>query len=448
MNIRQVRQERDELAVRAEGIVETAIEEKRGLTDEQHAEHKRLLVQIDEHDSLIEAMEENAAKSEPPPIRREAIGTQTSGPSIPQEELTDREKLVNWIMSAGIGDGVVIGNAFEPRRIRDRMADGEERERHYERMEGVQRTYYAPEMGRGFQSRAQGISTDVAGGYLVDDMIANYIEKAMKQYGRIFNTRVMVIPTMNGAPFDYPTLNDTNNKGRRLGEGVKAPETDLEFANVTLGAYKYTSDTIVVSIEMLQDTAFDIEGLIFDCFAERIGRIVGEETVIGTGGGMPEGIVHAATAGVTLTAGSSTITYANVLALYGSTDPDYDDMGEWAFNKATKVSLMGVLDGDNRPLFRFDMTPDGPVAAFGSGATGLAPYTVIQEIPSQGNGNKFMLWGDFSKHKIRQVMGMQMYRQDEVYIDAGQLGFVAHARYDSRFIDGGGGAVKAMAQGS
>ena len=63
-------------------------------------------------------------------------------------------------MSAGIGDGVVIGNALEPRRIRDRMADGEERERHYERMEGVQRTYYAPEMDEGFSpARRESLQT-------------------------------------------------------------------------------------------------------------------------------------------------------------------------------------------------------------------------------------------------------------------------------------------------
>ena len=435
MNIRQVRQERDELAVRAEGIVETAIEEKRGLTDEQHAEHKRLLVQIDEHDSLIEAMEENASKSEPPPIRREAIGTQTSGPSIPQEELTGREKFVRWLLGND-NRGFTLGNGLEPQANRSRMSP-EQHQRVWERGEQVQRAYFDRDpiqagMLGGMQQRDLGVGTATAGGHTVDDGMASYIEKAMKQYGQIFSTRAQVIATMTGAPIDYPTVNDTSNTGALLAENTATTDLDLTFANVTLSAYKYTSRSIKVSLELLQDSAFDIEALILDCFAERIGRIVGTHTVTGTGSSQPQGIATAATSGVQLVAGSTAITYANVLALYGSVDPAYDMMAEWAFNKATKVKLLGVLDGDNRPLFRFDMTPDGPAATFMT-----QPYTVIQEIASQADGAKFMLYGDFMYHKIRQAMAVQFYRQMETHIASAQIGIVGFARYDSRFIDAG-----------
>ena len=274
---RQLRQERDELMVRTQAIVDKAEEEKRGLTEEEHTEWKRLMLQIAEHDRMIEVKEAMEAKSEPPPVRSEVIAPQTSGEQIPQDELTGRERLIRWIMSSRAGDGIVIGNALEPQVRRDRVK-GPARERQLARMERSQRAFFATQQPDEFEARALGIGTDTAGGYLVDDDISSFIEKAMKQYGGIFNTRAMVIPTMNGAPFDYPTLNDTANEGEQLNENTAAAAQDLGFANVVLGAYKFSSKTVVVSLEMLQDTAFDIETLIFDCFAERIGRIVGRRT--------------------------------------------------------------------------------------------------------------------------------------------------------------------------
>ena len=225
---------------------------------------------------------------------------------------------------------------------------------------------------------------------------------------------------------------------------------DLVFANVVLGAYKFSSKTIAVSLEMLQDTAFDIETLIFDCFAERIGRIVGRRVVTGNGTSQPQGIATAAGAGVTLTASSSSITYANVLALYGSTDPAYDMMAEWAFNKATKVKPDGRFG--RRSTSAFPLRHDARRAGRRVWQRRDGRRHGVHDHSGDGEPGRRQqrsCCGAISrKHKIRQAMAMEMYRQNETHIASGQIGFVAFARYDSKFVDGGGGAVKAMAQAS
>ena len=156
---RQLRQERDELMVRTQAIVDKSEEEKRGLTEDEHGEWKRMMHQLAEHDRMIEVKEAMDAKSEPPPVRSEVIAPQTSGPQIPDNELTGREKLIRWIMSSRAGDGIVIGNALEPQVRRDRVK-GPARERQLARMERSQRAFFATQQPDEFEARALGIGTD------------------------------------------------------------------------------------------------------------------------------------------------------------------------------------------------------------------------------------------------------------------------------------------------
>ena len=474
-NPRVLRQDADELAVRAQAIVDKMESEDRGFQGDEKTTfdslmltRQELLDRADAQEQLATARGESSGvwvddsgKAQANEARQQLAQTyeretalipQTDGPGLPgAADLGHRNDFIDWMLHND-GSGFLLGNLLEPQSVRDRMAENMRQER-WTAGEKLQRAFFNAALdvntvarltGRQPKDmRALGVGTATAGGYLVDDSMASYVEKAMKQYGGIFRTRAQVIPTMTGAPIDYPTVNDTANEGALIAEGANNTEQDIATGNVILQAYKYTSKTIKVSLELLQDSAFDVESLIFDCFAERIARIVSRHCITGTGTSQPQGLATAATSGIQLTAGSSAITYGNVMALYGSVDPAYDEMAEFAFNKNTMVKLLNVLDGDNRPLFRFDMLADGPAAVFGPGGH---KYTLIQELQDQGNGNKFMLYGDFSKYKIRQAMATEIFRKNEVHIDNAQIGFVGFARFDGKFIDAGGGAVKAMTQ--
>ena len=51
-----------------------------------------------------------------------------------------------------------------------------------------------------------------------------------------------------------------------------------------------------------------------------------------------------------------------------------------------------------------------------------------------GASNKFMMYGDFSHYKIRDVMGFTVFRLNERYMDYLQVGFLAALRTDGRLL--------------
>ena len=83
---------------------------------------------------------------------------------------------------------------------------------------------------------AQSSSPGSAGGYLIPQGFSNMLEEAKKWFGGIEGT-VDRFETGTGNPMPWPTLNDTTNKGRIIGQNVQVIETDLTFNQVIFNAY-------------------------------------------------------------------------------------------------------------------------------------------------------------------------------------------------------------------
>src|SRR5690606_11276142 len=130
------------------------------------------------------------------------------------------------------------------------------------------------------------------------------------------------IETATGNAIPWPTLDDTSNKGSLLTENTQVNPQDLTFNTKTLNAYKYSSDLILVSNELLQDSALDVESIIRMALAERIGRILNEHFTTADGSSKPHGIVTASSLGVTA-ASQSAITADELIDLEHSVDPAY-----------------------------------------------------------------------------------------------------------------------------
>src|SRR5262245_40766917 len=100
--------------------------------------------------------------------------------------------------------------------------------------------------------------TDAAGGYTIAPAFMPNLETAMKAYGQVRNVAT-VIQTANGDTMTWPTANDTGNVGVILAENTAAAEQDIVFGAMLLDAYKYSSKMIQVSVELLNDSAFNLE---------------------------------------------------------------------------------------------------------------------------------------------------------------------------------------------
>lgn len=283
---------------------------------------------------------------------------------------------------------------------------------------------------------AQSVGTNSAGGFSVQRELFGQIIEAMKAYGGMRNVAT-VISTDNGAPLDFVTTNATSETGRILAENANSTATDTTFGTASILAYKYSSDVIAVSLELLQDSAFDIEAYIVKLLGMRLGRITNTHFTVGTGTSQPAGVVAGAAAGkVGATGQTTSVTLDDLVALEHSVDPLYRANGAWMLHDTSLAKIKGLKDTTGRPIWLPGIAAGAPDTLLGY------RYVINQDVAQMAANAKSILFGDLSKYLIRDVMGATLYRNsDSKYNELGQVGFHAILRTGGALIDVGG-AIK------
>jgi HK97 family phage major capsid protein len=281
------------------------------------------------------------------------------------------------------------------------------------------------------ETRALSATTGTAGGYTVPIGFYDQLQEALKWYG---GTRECcnVFSTDTGQQLQIPTVNDTINVGSLVAENGTVSPLDVPFSQVVLGAYKYTSGIVLVPIELLQDSAFDVEAFLARKLGERIGRIQNQHFTTGTGVNQPQGMLTGSVLGKTAANGQTTsVTYDDLVDLEHAVDPAYRKNARFCFHDNTLRALKKLKDGYGRPLWL-------PGIAYGSPDTiNDFKYTINNDMPTMAASAKSIIFGDCMTHWIRDVKTVQVVRFNEKYMDAGQVGFVAFARADSKVVDAG-----------
>ncbi len=291
-----------------------------------------------------------------------------------------------------------------------------------------------------------GEASPAYGGYLVPDEYRATMQEAMKAYGGLINL-ANVISTSTGNNLQWPTNDDTGNKGAILAENTQIPDTDLTFGTKSIGAHTYTSKLVRVSLQLLQDSAFNLETWLPRKLGERIGRAVAEDLIAGTGVAEPTGILPSATAGVSAVDSTKFLAnldgttvgygYDKLIDLEHSIDPAYRTNTRFLFNDKTLASLRKFKDGDGRPLWLPVPVPGAPATINGQ------PYSIDQGMPDVATGKKPVLYGNFHEgYLVRQVLDVQQVRLAERYADYLQVGFFGFMRLDAMPDDAN--AVKAL----
>lgn len=282
------------------------------------------------------------------------------------------------------------------------------------------------------EHRAQS-TTDGAGGYTIPTGFMAELIKSLKAWGPMLDpgiTRELV--TASGNQIELPTMNDTSNVGVRLAENTAATsEGDLVFGQKVLDAYKYSSGPILVSNELLQDSALPFEQIVRDAMGERIARKVNLDLTTGDGSGDPNGIVTASTMGKTAAAAAA-VTFDELIDLVHSIDPAYRQSAscQFMFNDGTFAVLRKIKDGDGNYLWQpADGRSGAPATILGYG------FSINQAMANIAAAAKPVLFGDFSKYIVRRVREFAVRRLDERYAEFDQVGFIGFARYDGDLMD-------------
>lgn len=309
---------------------------------------------------------------------------------------------------------------------------------------------------KGLEVRAQSTSAS-AGGYTIPQGFIARVDRKLKMISPFFaedfasatseaENVFEFIRTDTGNTLPIPTNDDTSTTGELLAENTDAfaNTADLTFAQVSFLAYKYNSKPMKVSNELLNDSGIDLENLVADVLATRIGRIVNTHFTTGTNSSQPQGIVTGATAGKT-TAGATAITFPEVIDLVHSVDAAYRKSPSARFMlhdlilAYLKKQTIGSSTNDSRPLWQPSFQVGAPDTIDGF------RYLVNNDMASTvATTNITMLFGDMKKYGIRQVNGYTVKRLNERFADYDQTAWLMFARFDGRYLNTS--AIKKMTQ--
>jgi HK97 family phage major capsid protein len=307
------------------------------------------------------------------------------------------------------------------------------------------------------EQRDMGVGSNTLGGYFVPQGFVYEIEEALKYYGDMLNV-CEILDTATGQFLPYPTDNDTSNTGEIVGEGQQVSAKDVSIGRVTFGAFKFSTKMVKVSLELLQDSAFDIEPYLMKKFAIRLGRILNTKFTVGGGTTEPTGIVTALVAnqpGVpnswataqaygtpVLAAGSSTNTggtetggtsfgTSDLTNLEHSIDPLYRRGSRYSMHDQSLRFAKNLLDKYGRPLWKSGVAVGEPDTINGYS------YSINNDLATIAVNAKTVLFGDFKKYLIRRVKELGVMTLRERFADYGQLAYIGFARYDGNLLDAG-----------
>lgn len=304
------------------------------------------------------------------------------------------------------------------------------------------------------------------GGYLIPQGFWQNLQVALKAYGGLLD-RCNVIQTASGQPMPWPSVDPTGITGKyltevsQLGFGGDSAGTNYEFGQGMLNAWTIVSGVVLASLQLLNDSAFDVNQFVVDRMGEAIGRKVAAELQTGSGNSAMLGIQTALAAKadsgigkggvfvqqpgkVTLlgqataaqkhqSSGANNIGFEDAQAMITYVDPAYRAAGRcaWIASDVTLAQLRNVTDAYGHPLWQPSVVPGNPDMVLGY------PVVLDQNVgTAASNAVGGLLFGDFhTAMVVRQVNQAGTMRLTERYADFLQVGFLSYIRIDSRSND-------------
>ena len=255
-----------------------------------------------------------------------------------------------------------------------------------------------------------------------------------------------VIRTGTAGQLTFPTVNDTANAATLVTEATQTTTSvDPTFSSMTLDAYTYRS-FVLVSREFMQDWQFDVNAYINEALATRLARGLNTAFTTGTGSSQPNGLVTATTSSGTMGSGTAA-SITDLTLLEHSVDPAYRRGAKWMGHDTFLRLLKRMVDTNGQPIWHLGIDGRAPDTIYGY------PFVVNQDVAQHTSaGSKVLLFGDFKKYKIRDVLGGDagpvILRLNERYADYGQVGFFLFSRHDGDLLDAGTDPVRCLVTGS
>lgn len=271
-------------------------------------------------------------------------------------------------------------------------------------------------LARELEMRAQSTTT-TAGGFLVPQSFYTRLESMLAQADELFGAAT-VFETANGSAMGFPVLSDEGHGASVVTEnGISTMNADLVFAE--LGFQKcptFRSNMIICSTELVNNSAFDISGIVADAAAKSFAK--------GAGSAFVATLLATADSAKT-TASPTAILADDIWDLIDSVDEAYASRGSFLMRRSTLTALRKMVTTAGAYVF--------PEARDADGYPLLAGYRCYIS-PSMGDltaAEKVMSFGDHSRfvqRRVRDSLTLKIY--NERFAEYSQVGYEAFWRLD------------------
>jgi len=264
---------------------------------------------------------------------------------------------------------------------------------------------------------------DADGGYLVPTEFERQIVMGLEE-ANVIRRIAKVITT--SAERKIP-IAATHSIAKWTAENAAITESNPTFAQKTIDAYKLTN-LIKVSMELLQDSMFDLEAYIAAEFARAFGIAEEEAFCIGDGTDRPTGIFTANGGTVGVTTSSAAINTDNLIDLVYALKSPYRRNAVFLMRDITVSAIRKLKDSNGQYLWQPSVQAGEPDRLLGYRLY-TSPYVPTVEV-----GALPVAFGDFSNYWIADRMGRTVQRLIELYAGNGQIGFICTQRVDAKVI--------------
>ncbi len=300
---------------------------------------------------------------------------------------------------------------------------------------------------------ALSVGVNENGGFTVPDEFEHQLIQGLEE-NNIFRTLAHTIHTNSGTR-TIPIATDSGSASW-IEEGAAIQESDMEFAQETLSAYKLGC-MIKVSNELLNDSAFNIAAHIAQRFGVRFGNAEEDAFINGTGPSanpqvtpsQPTGILTSLTPSAgNITEDAVTVHFDNIYKLYYSLKSPDRRKASFLCNETLLLQLMLLKDGNGNYIWKPGLETGKPDTILGRPIHTSGYMPAISGDAAADKGKKVLLFGDFSYYWIADRQSRTLKRLNELYAVTDQVGFIGTQRVDGKLILPEAMQVMAMGSGN
>ncbi len=280
----------------------------------------------------------------------------------------------------------------------------------------------------------------VTGGFFAAQ---DFIDELLEYRLLISNMRKLcrVQPT-SGESVKMPSLQDDASAYMATEQSSYTDSTDPTVHMLNIPVHE-ARGKLKVSEQNLEDSMFDLEGLIKERLMLKFAQLEGKKFLIGTGNGEPRGLrnypLKASSSYSGGSAGKNNVTDAipyllsgaatgkinadDVLGIIGDLKEDYEPNAGYVLTRGTLWTIRMFKDAQSRPLWQPFGAGDLPGTIYGR------PYATMPDMDEIATGTYPLLVGDFKYYMIVDRLTMNMRKLEELYAEQGLVGFIARMRF-------------------